>query len=96
MNGPNFTRNGIIIPMLLVKAIFFTSYSSEGISFSSRSMTVRALAKVLILTTQLVYMLNEWQQFKDSTLLNGILGQSKKTTDIFMFLFQRLKMDLRP
>ena len=59
-------------------------------------MTVRALAKVLILTTQLVYMLNERQQFKDSTLLNGILGQSKKTTDIFMFLFQRLKMDLRP
>ena len=59
-------------------------------------MTVRALAKVLILTTQLVHMLNERQQFKDSTLLNGILGQSKKTTDIFMFLFQRLKMDLRP
>ena len=59
-------------------------------------MTVRALAKVLILTTQLVFMLNERQQFKDSTLLNGILGQSKKTTDIFMFLFQRLKMDLRP
>ena len=59
-------------------------------------MTIRALAKVLILTTQLVYMLNERQQFKDSTLLNGILGQSKKTTDIFMFLFQRLKMDLRP
>ena len=59
-------------------------------------MTVRALAKVLILTTQLVFMLNERQQFKDSTLLNGTLGQSKKTTDIFMFLFQRLKMDLRP
>ena len=57
-------------------------------------MTVRALAKVLILTTQLVFMLNERQQFKDSTLLNGILGQSKKTTDIFMFLFQKLKMDL--
>ena len=51
LNGPNFTRNGVNIPMLLIKAIFFTSYSLEGISFSSQSMNIRALVKVLILTT---------------------------------------------
>ena len=41
-------RNGIITPMLLLKATF---YSTEGISFSSPSMNIRALAEVLILTT---------------------------------------------
>ena len=50
LNGPNFTRNGIIIPILLVKAIFFTSYSPENRSCSSRSMNISMLAKVLILT----------------------------------------------
>ena len=50
LNGPNFTRNGIIIPILLIKAIFFTSYSPENRSCSSRSMNIRMLAKVLILT----------------------------------------------
>ena len=29
LNGPNFTRNGIIILVPLIKAIFFTSYSPE-------------------------------------------------------------------
>ena len=47
LNGPNFTQNRIVIPMLLIKTIFFTCYSPE-ISFSSQSMDTRALAKVLI------------------------------------------------
>ena len=34
---------------------------------------------------KLVYILNKRQQFKDSTLQNGILGQFKKNIDIFMF-----------
>ena len=51
LNWSNFTRNGIIIPMLLIKANFLTNYSPEGVSFSSRSMNIRALAKVLHLTT---------------------------------------------
>ena len=49
--GPNFMRNEIITHMMLLKAILFTSYSPEGISFSSRSMNMRALVKVLIMTT---------------------------------------------
>ena len=42
---------------------------------------------------QLVYILNKKQQLKDSTLQNGILGQSTKNTDIFMFSFEWLKRD---
>ena len=53
LNGPNFTRNGVITPMLLIKAIFLQVNSLEGISFSSRSMKIKALVKVLILTTQI-------------------------------------------
>ena len=46
LNGPNFTSNGIIIPMLLIKAIFFhklltrryifqlTKYEHDGVSES--------------------------------------------------------------
>ena len=37
---------------------------------------------------QLVYILNKRQQFKDSTLQNGILGQSAKNIDIFVFLYE--------
>ena len=32
LNGPNLTWNEIIIRMVLIKALFFTSYSPEGIS----------------------------------------------------------------
>ena len=39
-------------------------------------MTIRALGKVLILTTQFVYILNERQQFKDSPHLN-VLNKGK-------------------
>ena len=53
LNRPNFTRIGIIILMLFIKDIFFASYSPEGISLSSRSMNIRALAKVLILMIQI-------------------------------------------
>ena len=42
-------RNGIIIPILLIM-LFFLSNLPESISFSPRSMNIRALAKVLILT----------------------------------------------
>ena len=42
----------------------------------------------------LVYILNKRQQFKNITLENGVLGQSKKT-DIFMFSFESLKRDWR-
>ena len=42
---------------------------------------------------KLVYILNKRQQFKDNTLQNGILGQSTKNTDIFMFSFEWLKRD---
>ena len=35
----------------------------------------------------MMYILNKRQQFKDSTLQNGILGQSEKNTDLFMFSF---------
>ena len=38
-------------------------------------------------------MLNKRQQFKDSTLQNGVMGQSAKNTDIFMFSFEWLKRD---
>ena len=51
LNGSNFIRNGIIISMLLIKAIFVTSYLPEGISFSLRSANMRALVVILILTT---------------------------------------------
>ena len=37
--------------MLLIKAIFLTSYSPECVSFSSQNINLRPLAKVLILTT---------------------------------------------
>ena len=40
--------------------------------------------------------LNKQQQIKDSTLQNGILGQSTKNTDKFMFSFEWLKRDWRP
>ena len=50
LNGPNFTRNEIIIPVLLIKAIFGASYSLEGLSFSSQ---IRVSAKVLILPTRI-------------------------------------------
>ena len=33
LNGPNFTPNRIIIPMLLVKAIFFNKLLSRGYIF---------------------------------------------------------------
>ena len=45
LNGSNFIQNGIIISMLLIKAISFTSCSPEGIPFSSRSMNMRAFSK---------------------------------------------------
>ena len=35
LNGSNFMWNEIITPMLPIKTIFLTSYSPEGISFSS-------------------------------------------------------------
>ena len=44
-------RNGKFILMLLIKAISFTSYSPQSTSFSSHSMNIRALVKVLILMT---------------------------------------------
>ena len=50
LNGPNFMRNGTIISTLLIKVILFTSYSPEVITFTSRIMNIRVLAKVLILT----------------------------------------------
>ena len=111
----------------------------EGISFSSQSMNISVLEKVLILRTQIflsfvlrnnyslnapifgltrakyaepknmeyniiltdlhfdsmqfVYILNKRPQIKDSTLQNGILGQSKKNTNIFRFSFEWLKKD---
>ena len=37
--------------------------------------------------------LNKQQQIKDSALQNGILGQSTKNTDIFMFSFEWLERD---
>ena len=40
--------------------------------------------------------LNKQQQIKDSTLQNGILGQSTKNTDIFMSSFEWLKRNWRP
>ena len=43
-----------------------------------------------------MYILNKQQQFKDSTLQNGILWQSTKNTDIFMFSFEWLKRVWRP
>ena len=52
-NRPNFIRNEIIIHILLIKAISFTSYSPEGTSLSLRSMNMRALVKVLILMTRI-------------------------------------------
>ena len=58
----DFTRNRIIISMLLISTIF-TSYSSEGISFSSRSINIRALAKVLILTTGIFLSLGLWNNY---------------------------------
>ena len=48
LNGPNFIQNGIH-SYAAHKGDFFTSYSPEGISFSSKSMNMRALVKVLIL-----------------------------------------------
>ena len=48
LNGPNFIKNGIH-SYAAHKGDFFTSYSPEGISFSSKSMNMRALVKVLIL-----------------------------------------------
>ena len=57
LNGSNFIRSWIIIPMLLIKVIFFTSYSPGGISFSSRSRNMRVLVKVLILTTGIFFSL---------------------------------------
>ena len=38
-----------------------------------------------------MYILNKQQQLKDSTLQNGILGQSTKNTDIFMFFLNGSK-----
>ena len=32
----------------------------------------------------MMYILNKRQQFKDSTLQNGILGQSEKNTDLLV------------
>ena len=49
LNGPSIIRNGIVIPMLLIKAIFSQVFH-QSVSFSSRSMNMRALVKVLILT----------------------------------------------
>ena len=43
-----------------------------------------------------MYILNKQQQLEDSTLQNGILGQSANNTDIFMFLFEWLKSDWQP
>ena len=50
LNVPNFMRNGTIISTLLIKVILFTSYSPEVITFTSRIMNIRVLAKVLIPT----------------------------------------------
>ena len=55
LNELNFIQNGIIIRMLFIKVFFQKSYSPEGISFSSRSMNIRPLAKVLILTTGIFF-----------------------------------------
>ena len=63
LNRPNFIWNGIIIPVLLVKAIFFASYSPEGISFSPSSINIGALAKILILTTQIFLLLVLWNNY---------------------------------
>ena len=52
LNSPNFMRNGIIILIQLIKAIFFCKLLTSK-SFSSRSMNKRALAEVLILTTEI-------------------------------------------
>ena len=41
----------------------------------------------------MVYILNKQQQFKGSTLQNGILRQSTKNTDVFVFSFEWLKRD---
>ena len=56
LNGPNFTRNGIIILVPLIKAIFLQVTHQKDISFSSLSMNIREsdIAKVLILATQII------------------------------------------
>ena len=51
LKGSNFMWDGIITPMLVIKDVFYTSYSPEGIFFSSRSTNIKALAKELVLTT---------------------------------------------
>ena len=40
-----------------------------------------------------MHILNKRQQSKDSTLQNGILGQSTKNTDIFVFSFEWFQRD---
>ena len=136
-------RNGIIISVLLIKAIFL-----QVNKYIFQLANIRLFAKVLILTTRiclplvlrnksflkrcqlwtliynfgltrykdvgpkameylsfwLIYILmwcnlcilNKRQQFTESTLQNGILGQGTKNNGIFMFSFEWLKRNRRP
>ena len=49
--------------MLLIMAFFKKKHSLEGISFSSQIMNIRALAKVLILTTGIFLPLVLWNNY---------------------------------
>ena len=52
MNGPKIVQIGIIIPMLLIKAFFYKLLNRRYI-FQLKSMNIRALTKLLTLTTQI-------------------------------------------
>ena len=64
LNGPK--RNGIIIPMPLIKAILFWQVP-QGISSSSLIMNIRVLPKELILTTKIFLRLVLWNDYSLNT-----------------------------
>ena len=77
LNRPISIRNGITIPILLITT-FFNSHSPKGVSFSSKSMNMGALVKVLILTTRTF---RAWSLSKIFNFFKAkyfILGNSKK------------------
>ena len=72
LNGLKFMRNRVINPMLLIMAFCFVlSHSPKSISFSSQSVNIRALAKVLILMTGVfpVWSLNNFFIFLNRSIL---------------------------
>ena len=63
LNGANFMQSEIT-SYAVHKDDFVTSYAPEGISFSSLSMNIRALAKILIPRTGIFFPLVLWNNFR--------------------------------